>query len=284
MSALGVQIAQDNVDSGYGSAGFYTSTAGLMGDVNGDGIVTVTDLLMLLGNLGETASYSPSSTTVGDFTVDMDNFNGSSTYVPNTKNFLTIDTSDADTFVTTGSVPMLVGSTSSGDYVEFTQVAVPGDGDWQMNGNAGPDGISLRFNTDWNYWLATSSAAITSIQLKVVAEVSLLKSNGTNVAGVSAPAEVVLFEGNTDNPNPIWDATLSQWVSVFNNHVPNIASYTSGADMLGEVQSQLGLAAWPPTDLAKLKTRIYVSSSIANVSVQLVGTNDFFNISYGVPS
>lgn len=67
ISLLAIGIAEDNVSNGYGDYTSYGGVAGetfSAGDINGDGIVTVADLLILLGGLGSVPSPSFSDTVV----------------------------------------------------------------------------------------------------------------------------------------------------------------------------------------------------------------------------
>jgi len=53
VQVLGQGIAQDLIDNGYGTSGSFTNSgSGVLGDLDGDGVVGISDLLILLGNFG----------------------------------------------------------------------------------------------------------------------------------------------------------------------------------------------------------------------------------------
>lgn len=259
-AALGVQLAQDNIDSGFGSITSYSGiNSGMLGDFNNDSVIGSADLIMFLTMYDSFTTVVPSFLTFSSLSpVNIHNVlieDSADQYSTGDKIFFILDGDGAGTSTVGGTIPFTISNVDTADWLTFNNPGAPiQNGDWDMSNAIFMD---LVFETNWPDWYCPQSDGHYDFNVKM--EVTLLDDNAASLLGHS-PIDIVLFSADSD---PI--SVGGQ--SIFNTHINNASGHVSGSDVLASVVTAYGLT-WPISDLDAIKVRVFIDATTANVTIQ----------------
>ncbi len=185
IGGLVLELINTNINNGVGDESMYTSTGGILGDLDGDGFVSSSDLLEFLSGFGSGTTLTPNQVQVTRDAFDPDQDFGSST-----EEVVTFTTSNLD---------------SQQDTAAFSVSVTNGTGIIQISDGAGSGsfgGILLNaFNDKKIVIIGDSTVEVdTSAGLKTRLEVSIGAYNSSNqliTAGVNPYEELNVLSGST---------------------------------------------------------------------------------------
>lgn len=117
-------LVQVQIAEGLGTITSYTGNTGIVGDLNGDGQVTTSDLLIFLGAFGSGSSWAANTAFESVFvyfanttSISLLAASGTSSYVANTQIYFPFDTGIT---INSGAFTTNINNATSEPYIEFT--------------------------------------------------------------------------------------------------------------------------------------------------------------------